>query len=90
MADRFANQFVTFMRMTPPQRRVAWWRGRVLQWMGVALSWFWLGLVLYLLRPVAFSSALEPYSFYTPNLANAHGMWSWCCCRRSQRLCLRQ
>lgn len=71
MADRFANQFVTFMRMTPPQRRVAWWRGRVLQWMGVALSWFWLGLVLYLLRPVAFSSALEPYSFYTPNLANA-------------------
>ena len=68
MADRFTDQFVAFMRMAPPQRRLAWRRGRGLQWLGLALAWFWLGLMLYLLRPVAFSPVFEPYRFLPPNL----------------------
>ncbi len=68
MADRFTDQFVAFMRLAPPQRRLAWRRGRGLQWLGLALAWFWLGLMLYLLKPVAFSPVFEPYRFSPPNL----------------------
>ncbi len=68
MADRFTDQFVAFMRLAPPQRRAAWRRGRGLQWLGLALAWFWLGLMLYLLKPVAFSPVFDPYRFSPPNL----------------------
>jgi hypothetical protein len=68
VANRFTDQFVALMRLTLPQRRLAWRRGRGLQWLGLALAWFWLGLMLYLLRPVAFSPVFEPYRFLPPNL----------------------
>ena len=68
MADRFTDQFVAFMRLAPPQRRAAWRRGRGLQWLGLALAWFWLGLMLSLLKPVAFSPVFDPYRFSPPNL----------------------
>src|SRR6185312_13444620 len=66
--SRFTDQFVGFMRLSPPQRRAAWRRGRSLQWLGLALAWVWLGLMLYLLKPVAFSPIYDPYRFSPPNL----------------------
>jgi hypothetical protein len=70
MADRFTEQFVSFLRITPSQRRVVWWRGQLLQWATVIVAWFWLGLGFYLLRPVAFTFVGSSNDFSQPNVGN--------------------
>ncbi len=67
MGIKYAEHFVSFLRMSPEQRRVAWIRSRVLQWGGMALAWVWLAWLLMLLRPVAFTSSLLSHSFSIPS-----------------------
>lgn len=71
MADTYTDQFIAFIQMSLPQRRATWWRGRCIQWMALLLGWGWLGIMLYLLGPVAFQSSLDQYSFASPGLGTA-------------------
>ena len=50
MASGAESQIIALMRMTAPQLRMAWWRGRIAQWLGVALAWVWLGFIVFLVR----------------------------------------
>lgn len=68
MADRFDEQCITYVRMDTGTKRKAWQRGRVVQWGGILLAWGWLALVLFLLRPFAFTPGFEPYSIAPPTI----------------------
>lgn len=68
MSIKYNEHFVSFFRMSSKERRGAWIRSRVLQWGGVALAWLWLGWILALLQPVAFTSGSLPNSYSLPTI----------------------